>query len=137
MTFGQKVKYHRKNLKITQDELARRIGVTRRVVTSYENDQSRPRGIAGYQRLADALGVNINLLLSVDEAFIANAEEEFGYRGKIESQKILDEVTGLFSGGEMEEEDMDELMLAIQQAYVTAKRRNRKNYAKKTNSGEK
>ena len=35
------------------------------------------------------------------------------------------------AGGEMAEEDMDELMLAIQEAYVDAKRRNKKYAPKK------
>ena len=39
-------------------------------------------------------------------------------------------LTGLFSGGELAEEDMDELMLAIQKAYEIAKENNRK-YARK------
>lgn len=131
MTFGEKVKTQRKNLELTQDALAERVGVTRRVITSYENDRSRPRGTAAYQRLADALEVNINYLLSEDEAFIADAEEQFGYRGKKGAEKLLGEVTGLFAGGEMAEEDMDELMLAIQEAYIDAKKRNKKYTPKK------
>ena len=42
----------------------------------------------------------------------------------------MGELTGLFSGGELAEEDMDELMLAIQKAYEIAKENNRK-YARK------
>lgn len=40
----------------------------------------------------------------------------------------------MFAGGEMAEEDMDELMLAIQEAYVDAKRRNKKYTPKKYSS---
>ena len=129
MTFGEKVRAARTKLKLTQDVLAERVGVSRRVITSYETDKSRPRGTAGYQRLADALEVNINYLLQEEEAFIAEAEEQFGYRGKKGAEKLLSEVTGLFAGGDMAEEDMDELMLAIQEAYILAKKRNKK-YAK-------
>ena len=45
-------------------------------------------------------------------------------------------MTGLFAGGEMAEEDMDALMLAVQQAYVDAKRKNRKYTPKKYLSEE-
>ena len=41
------------------------------------------------------------------------------------------EVTGLFAGGEMAEEDMDTMMLAIQEAYVIAKRNSKKYTPKK------
>ena len=70
MTFGEKVKQERNRLNLTQDELAGRMGVTRRVITSYETDKSRPRGTEGYKKLAEALEVNINYLLSEDDAVI-------------------------------------------------------------------
>ncbi len=130
MTFGEKVRSARRALGITQEELASLAGVSQRSVCSYEKDASRPRGLKAYQRLADALQVNINFLLSEDEAFIAEAEDQFGYRGKTGAQKLMQEVTGLFAGGEMAEEDMDELMFAIQTAYIDAKKRNKK-YARK------
>ena len=74
MTFGEKVKNERNRLGLNQDELAKKIGVTRRVISSYENDSSRPRGTERYKKLAEALGVNINYLLSEDEAFIAEVD---------------------------------------------------------------
>ena len=43
----------------------------------------------------------------------------------------MNEIRGAFSGGEMAEEDMDELMLAIQEAYIDAKKRNKKYTPKK------
>ena len=45
------------------------------------------------------------------------------------------EVTGLFAGGEMAEEDMDIMMKAIQDAYWIAKDKNKK-FAPKKNSKE-
>ena len=66
MTFGEKVRNERNRLGLSQDELAKQIGVSRRVISSYENDSSRPRGTERYQKLADSLGVNINYLLSED-----------------------------------------------------------------------
>ena len=131
MTFGEKIRSERIKLDLTQDELAQKIGVTRRVITSYEADRSRPRGIEAYKRVAQALDVNVNYLLSEDEAFIEDAQEQFGYRGRKGAEKLVNELTGLFAGGDMAEEDMDELMLAIQQAYVTAKRNNKKYTPKK------
>ena len=54
-----------------------------------------------------------------------------GYRGKKGAERLLKEIRGAFSGGEMAEEDMDELMLAIQEAYIDAKKRNKKYTPKK------
>ena len=67
------------------------------------------------------------------------AQREYGYRGRKGAEKLITEVTGLFAGGEMAEEDMDELMLAIQEAYIDAKKRNKKytpkKYLKKAEGG--
>lgn len=134
MTFGEKIREERRKQNLTQKELAEKIGVTNRVITSYETGRSFPRTRDAYKKIADALGVNVNYLLSDDEAFILDAKEQFGYRGKKGAEKLLAEVNGLFAGGEMAEEDMDELMLAIQEAYVDAKRRNKKYTPKKYSS---
>lgn len=131
MTFGEKVRNERNRLGLSQDELAEKIGVTRRVISSYENDSSRPRGTERYNKLADALGVNINYLLSEDEAFIANVEDNYGRRGAKQAKELLAEVTGLFAGGEMADEDMREMVDAIQEAYLIAKKKNTKYTPKK------
>ena len=76
--------------------------------------------------LAKALDVNVNYLLTQEDEFILGAGEQYGYRGRKGAQALAGELTGLFSGGDLAEEDMDELMLAIQKAYVIAKENNRK-----------
>lgn len=136
MTFGEKVKNERNRLGLNQDELAKKIGVTRRVISSYENDSSRPRGTERHKKLAEALGVNINYLLSEDEAFIADVEDNYGHRGAKQAKELLAEVTGLFAGGEMADEDMREMVDAIQEAYLIAKKNNKKYTPKKYRKDE-
>lgn len=136
MTFGEKVKNERNRLGLNQDELAKKIGVTRRVISSYENDSSRPRGTERYKKLAEALGVNINYLLTEDEAFIADVEDNYGHRGAKQAKELLAEVTGLFAGGEMADEDMREMVDAIQEAYLIAKKNNKKYTPKKYRKDE-
>ena len=136
MTFGEKVKNERNRLGLNQDELAKKIGVTRRVISSYENDSSRPRGTERYKKLAEALGVNINYLLSEDEAFIADVEDNYGHRGAKQAKELLAEVTGLFAGGEMADGDMREMVDAIQEAYLIAKKNNKKYTPKKYRKDE-
>lgn len=116
--------------------MAKKIGVTRRVISSYENDSSRPRGTERYKKLAEALGVNINYLLSEDEAFIADVEDNYGHRGAKQAKELLAEVTGLFAGGEMADEDMREMVDAIQEAYLIAKKNNKKYTPKKYRKDE-
>ena len=139
MTFGEKIKAQRKKLHMTQDDLARAAGVSRRTVTSWETDQTLPRTRKVYDKLARILNVPVSYLLNDDEAFIADTRERFGYPEKKDAEKLSRELSALFSGGDMAEEDMDALMFAVQQAYVDAKRKNKEKYTPKKyrkNAGE-
>ena len=137
MTFGEKVKAGRTKLGLTQEELANKIGVTVRVICSYEKDKSRPRGMERYKALAEALGENVNYLLSEDDAFIAEVEDKYGRRGAKQAQELLAEVTGLFAGGELDEES---IFLATKvrhcQFAIIAKKNNKKYTPKKYRKDE-
>ena len=70
-------------------------------------------------------------LYNEQDVFISQAQQEFGYRGKKGAEKLVTELSGLFAGGELAEDDMDEMMLAIQEAYIIAKKNNKKYTPKK------
>lgn len=131
MTFGEKIKEARIHHNWSQVELAEKVGKSRRTVIDWESGKALPRTRSVYETLAKVLNVSVSYLLTEDEAFVLDAEEQFGYRGKRDTRQLVSELTGLFSGGKMAEEDMDALMLAIQQAYVDAKRNNKKYTPKK------
>lgn len=90
-----------------------------------------PRTKDTYYKLADALKVAVNYLLTEGDVFVLDIGEKYGPRDKKDAKGLVEELTGLFSGGHMAEEDMDELMLAIQKAYVIAKENTRKYVPKK------
>ena len=75
-------------------------------------------------------------LLSEDDAFIAEVEDKYGRRGAKQAQELLAEVTGLFAGGELADEDMREMVDAIQEAYLIAKKNNKKYTPKKYRKDE-
>ncbi|MDO4650299.1 MAG: helix-turn-helix transcriptional regulator [Eubacteriales bacterium] len=131
MKFGEKVREARKNKGLSQVELAKIVGVTGRNVSLWETGSTLPRTRELMGKIADALDLDINYLLTEDESFMMNVTNEFGYRGKKGAEKLMNEVSGLFSGGTMAEEDMDAFMLAVQEAYVDAKRKNKKYTPKK------
>ena len=136
MTFGEKVKEARTTHGFSQVELAEKVGKSRRTVIDWENDKALPRTRNVYEDLAKILEVPVSYLLTDDAEFIVSAEEQFGYRGRKDAEELVSELTGLFAGGEMAEEDMDALMLAVQQAYVDAKRNNKKYTPKKYLMGD-
>lgn len=124
MNFGEKVSQLRKQKKMTQRQLADDIGVSLRTVTNYETGGRYPKQREIYRKIADALQVDVNYLLTENETFIVYAHEEYGSKGMQQAQRLLAEVRGLFAGGELDEDDKDEMMRAIQDAYWIAKEKN-------------
>lgn len=125
MKFGEKIKDARKKSGLSQEEFAKKIGVSLRTVTNYETGDRYPKKREMYYIIADVLNVDINYLLTEDEAFLLKAEEQYGYTGKKQAQTLVSEIGALFSGGTLSEDDRDEMMRAIQQAYWVAKEKNK------------
>ena len=131
MNFGEKVKMLRKRAHMSQATLASELGVSTRTVQSYEKGQSYPKQRSIYAKLAALFNVEQNYLLTESEAFAVSAGEQYGSRGKREAKALLAELTGLFAGGELAEEDMDSMMYEVQKAYIEAKEANKRFTPKK------
>lgn len=61
-TIGKRIAQHRKNLGLTQDQLAEKLGITAQAVSKWENDLSCP-DIAMLPRLADIFATSTDALL--------------------------------------------------------------------------
>ncbi len=131
MKFCDKLKNARQKTGLTQSAFAKALGVSLRTVTNYESGESYPKKRELYGKMAEILKVDINYLLTEDEEFVIDAGEKYGNKGAAQAKQLLNEVQGLFAGGTMDEEDMDEMMRAIQDAYWIAKEKNRKYSRKK------
>ena len=83
------------------------------------------------ERLANALDVTIAELVGEEGGAMERARKEYGNKGARDLQELLDEVTGLFSGGELPEEDKDVLMSAFTEIYFMSKVKNRRFTPKK------
>lgn len=88
MTVGNKIKNLRKSQKITQQDFADKIGVSRSTLSCYEIGQRTP-SLKTLQHIADMFGVGLDYfgISAKDEAFdlLARAKEVF------ENDKISDE----------------------------------------------
>lgn len=126
MNFGEKVRQARIVARYSQKELAQMTGITHRTIQNYESGERLPKQRAVYAQLAKALNIEENVLLDDNAEFIVKVNEEYGSRGSVQAKKLVEEVRGLYAGGELAEEDMDAMMMAIQDAYWIAKKKNRK-----------
>lgn len=126
MKFAEKVHDLRKKKHYTQDELAKLVGVSKRTLAGYEGGNRYPKQREVYRKLADVLDCDVNYLLAEDEAFIADAADLYGTRGKEQAEEAVNVLSGLFAGGELSDTDRDAVMRALQEAYWNCKEDNRK-----------
>lgn len=136
MKFGEKLRKLRTEKSITQEEISKAVGVSRRTYVSYEQDGRYPRRREVYTKLAEALGCDVNYLLTEDEEFTSSAADQFGSRGKKQAEELVAELSGMFAGGELSDSDMDAVMIALQKAYFDCKADNQKYTPKKYRKDE-
>ena len=137
MLFGDRIKELRNLADMSQQELANRTGLSLRSIQNYESNQRYPKDVAILNKLCAALGTTIEALMKEEDQFILEAASKFGSRGKNDAEKLIEEVGGLFAGGELNEEDKDKVFRAITEMYWKAKDNNIKYTPKKykKNSG--
>lgn len=131
MKFAEKIKKLRTDQNRTQQECAEAIGVSRRTYISYEADGRFPRSREIYVRLAQLFNVKLDYLLTEDEEFVTEASEQYGSRGRRQAEALLNEMSGLFAGGELTDNDRDAIMIAMQKIYFECKQENKKYTPKK------
>lgn len=137
MKFAEKLKDLRQKQGLTQKEVAQAVGITSRTYGSYEQEGRYPRDREIYSRLAEVFDCETNYLLTEDEEFIAEATAQYGKRGKRQAEELVTELTGMFAGGELSDQDMDAVMLELQRAYFDCKKDNKKYTPKKYRKSKK
>ena len=135
MKFNERLKKLREEKGLTQVQLSELTGISTRMIQKYESANARPR-LDAAEKIAKALNITADQLLGNANMLVAQAAEKYGSRGAKQAQQLTEEVTGLFAGGEMAQEDMDVMMKAIQDAYWIAKEKNKKYTPKKYRSEE-
>ncbi|MCQ2426879.1 MAG: helix-turn-helix domain-containing protein [Clostridia bacterium] len=136
MTFAEAIRNARIKAGMTQEELADKIGVSRRTVNSYENGKSWPKNNSRYKQLAKALDVHVSTLTLVEEKY----SEITGNNACEEKEKRiaagLAEFHSLFAGGAASEEDLDRYMQAVQKIYWDLKKTMRKSVPERDANGD-
>lgn len=79
-TLGKRIMQHRKDMGLTQDQLAEKLGVTAQAVSKWENDQSCP-DINMLPKLAELFGTSTDALLGREKVFEAEVVEDEEHTG--------------------------------------------------------
>ncbi|MGI5892105.1 MAG: helix-turn-helix domain-containing protein [Bacillota bacterium] len=139
-TFSEKVREARKLLKLTQEELGRLIGVSKRAVVAYEVEGTRPRRNI-LAKLAKTLQVSVDYLRNDEiedptfglekESYVEETCERFGSQAAKEIDFLLERNTALFAGGSLSQDDKDAFFEAVTKAYWAAKKEAKETYGRK------
>ena len=136
MEFNEKIRNARMAKGWTQKDLAQATGMALRTIQNYELGARLPKKRDTYLALAKALDINEDVLLDDNASFVLRANERYGSRGARQAWDMVADIAAMWSGGEMDEEDMDSIMQAMQEAYWEAKKNNRKYVPKKYRKGK-
>lgn len=131
MNFAQQLKDLRKEKNLTQEELAKKTGISLRTISRYELGETLPRTKKYYEKIANALDVDTDYFLSQEADFFINARKEFGYKGAKDAEELVNGMIGLMAGGELPDEDKATILDAMQEAFYMAKLENKKYTPKK------
>ena len=126
MKFAEKIRQLRQQQHRTQREAAEYCGISLRTYMAYEQNGRYPRRREIYDKLAAFYGVDKNYLMTEDEEFVSEACAQYGERGRQQAEQLVAQLSGLFAGGELSENDRDAVMLALYKAYFECKEENRK-----------
>ena len=138
MNIGEKLKSARIVMNLSQTELAEKVGITERSIYNYEQTATYPKPTL-LKKLADALNVTVAYLMDEEdtdkrrkadeELFVANAKNEFGYKGAREAATLIERAAALFAGGELDEAAKDIFFQSIMQVYLDSKAEAREKFS--------
>lgn len=134
MQFGDKIRAARKAANMSQEKLAEKVGVSRRTIILYETNRRKPKNASIIISLSKALSVGTDYFMTEDElkqiqeqdAFLEQAGEQYGNRGKAQARLILDQTSALFAGGDLNEDDKEAFFQTMTEIYFDAKAKAKK-----------
>lgn len=144
MKFGDKIIYMRGVRAMTQEQLGKAAGITKRAVAAYETEGVIPHRNT-MKKLAAALQVSYDYLnqeeitdpkAGLDKMdYMDRAEAAVGTSGADDISALLSANEALFAGGSLDEAAKDVFYQAITKAYIESKLEAKKKFGRKKASG--
>ncbi len=113
MEFKDKIRLLRRESRLTQRQIAEKIGVTYRTYQNYEAGASAPSG-AVLSKISELFGVSMDMLGDKNDNGAKSTENS-------ELDALLCEMQALFSGGKLRDEDKKYVIEALTDAYYRTK----------------
>jgi len=139
--FPEKLRETRKRAKMSQDQLAEAVGVSRRSLTAYETGVSLPRK-SMMRKLAEALNVTVEYLSNDNtddqqanrkrEDQVNAARTMFGGKGAKEAEALFERNATFFAGGDIDQESKDAFFDALMAVYLECKTEARAKFTPKS-----
>lgn len=123
---GKRLRELRRKKKLTQQAVAKYLGVTEKTISRYEKMDMEPRYSEVYTRLGELFQVPPEYFREAGDWWETAPKAERGTTIAPNAQAVVNDVVGLFAGGELSEEDKKAVLETIQEAYYIAKLRNKK-----------
>ena len=121
MEFAEKIKFKRNELKISQQLLAEKSGLSLRTIQNYESGQRHPANISIVKDIANALDVSYEYLLDDKSQYVIDAAMRGGEKAAFDIDQLLSNIQGVFAGGSLSQDDKDKVMRAINEIYWESK----------------
>ena len=123
MHFNEKLRLARLSKHLTQTQLAELTNLTLRTIQNYELGYRMPKKKSTSTSLSSALGISEEVLTDPNATFSLRPTEHYKHSGPGQAMIIVDELKTMWSNDEMDENEMDSVMQALQEAYWESKRR--------------
>ncbi len=123
MEFGEKLHRLRKDMKMSQQELAEAVGLTKRTISAYESGASLPKRPSIYKTLASVLAVDPRYLQPGYDDYVEQVGSNYGSKTQQQIRKILAEARVMFANHELTQEEEIEFLMHFKQLYLEARRR--------------
>lgn len=144
--YASKVKEAREESGMSQKQLAEKIGVTQRTITTYETGGSLPRGTTA-RKLAKALNVSLEYLMNDEiddprhglekEPFLDEVRARFGSSSANEADLLLKQNVALFAGGHLSQDAKDAFFESVMRAYLECKEEAKRKFGRKNPAARK
>jgi transcriptional regulator with XRE-family HTH domain len=123
------IRIERERCGYTQKELAKLVGVTERTIQNYEHGRAVVARIEHIEALSAVLNVDLSEFID-DMAKIPELTQ--AEKDELEVKKLVHQMSALFAGGELADDDKEAAVRAVTQAYWESKELNKKYGGRRT-----